>query len=280
MVGHKLFKELSKLSNLDVWGTVRNSRPDSKISKYFGPELLKKMVNKIEANNFETIAKLLKKIKPDIAINCIGITKQLAKEDDPLEAIEINSAYPHHLALECKKNKIRMVQMATDCVFSGKKGNYKESDLPDADDLYGRTKFLGEVNYPHCLTIRTSFIGHELNSSHGLLEWFLAQKGQAKGFRKAIYSGMPTVLIAKVLADYVLPNSKLRGLYQVSTEPISKYDLLKLIAKVYGKKIKIIPDSSVKIDRSLNSDLFRKKTGFKPLTWPEMIEIMYKDSEK
>ncbi|MCX6809784.1 MAG: SDR family oxidoreductase [Candidatus Berkelbacteria bacterium] len=277
MVGHKLFGELSKQADLDVWATFREQKTDQKIAKYFGPKLMQKVVNGIEANNFISIAHLLKKLKPTVLINCIGITKQLSKEEDPLEAVEINAALPHRLAKECRKTKTRMIQLATDCVFSGLKGNYSESDLSDATDLYGRTKFLGEVNYPHCLTIRTSFIGHELGTKHGLLEWFLSQKVQTKGFKKAIYSGMPTVLIAKVMSEHIFKNPKLSGLYQISTSPISKYDLLKLMASAYLKKIKIVPDSSVKIDRSLNSTCFRKATGYKPLSWPKMIEIMYDD---
>lgn len=274
MIGHKLFVELSKESNLDVYATCRSGE---KIAGFFDPGLMSKVILDVEANDFQTVTDQLEKIKPDVVINCIGITKKLVSEDNPLETIEINSYFPHRLAHLCENVGARMVQMTTDCVFNGLKGNYIETDPSDATDLYGRSKFLGEVYYPHCLTIRTSFVGHELGASHGLLEWFLTQKNEVQGFKKAIYSGMPTVIIARIISNYILPNPKLHGLYQVASEPISKYDLLHLIAKVYHKTIKINPDDSVRIDRSLDSTLFQKATGHKPMPWEKMIEIMYRD---
>lgn len=274
MIGHKLLAELSKQPNLNVWGTIRSS---SKITKLFTSELKLNVVSNIEAGNITSIDHLLKEIKPNVVINCIGITKQLVNEDNPTEAIEINSLFPHRLASLCHNINARMIQLTTDCVFNGQKGNYKETDPSDATDLYGRSKFLGEVYYPHCLSIRTSFIGHELGTSHGLLEWFLSQENDVKGFSGAIYSGMPTVLIADVLTKYIFPNAKLHGLYHISTNPITKYDLLQLFAKIYGRKNNIIQDDVVKIDRSLNSDRFRLATGFKPISWIEMIKIMHAD---
>lgn len=274
MVGHKLFSELSKRPELDVYATCRSL---DKFTRIFGSDLTSKIISGVSADNFQTIIDQLENIKPDVVINCIGITKKLIDEKEPLHAIEINSCYPHRLAQECAKVNARMIQIATDCVFNGTKGNYTESDPSDATDIYGRTKFLGEVDYPNAITLRTSFIGHELGASHGLLEWFLAQGEETQGFTKAIYSGLPTVLIAKVIAEYVLPNPELHGLYQVSSDPINKYDLLCLIAKIYGKKIKINPDESTKIDRSLNSDLFRRTTGYKPLSWDKMVKMMFED---
>lgn len=274
MVGHKLFTEMSKRADLDVYATCRSL---DKISKIFEQKLLSKVVTGVSADNFQAMVAQLEAMRPDAVINCIGITKKLIDDSDPLHAIEINSCYPHRLAKECSKVNARMIQIATDCVFNGAKGNYLESDPSDATDLYGRTKFLGEVDYPNAITLRTSFIGHELGASHGLLEWFLAQGEETQGFTKAIYSGLPTVLIAKVIVEHVLPNPELHGLYQVSSGPINKYDLLCLTAKVYDKKIKINPDDSTKIDRSLNSDLFRQATGYVPLSWEKMIEMMHED---
>lgn len=274
MVGHKLFNELSKRPNLEVYATCRSAK---KVAGVFDSKLMSKVIPGIEATKFSTIVAQLEKIKPDVIINCIGITKKLIDDKFPLESIEINSCFPHRLAGQCQKNGIRMIQMATDCVFNGSSGNYKETDPSDAIDLYGRSKFLGEVYYPHCLTIRTSFIGHELGEAHGLLEWFLVQKRETVGFTKAIYSGLPTVLIAQVLAEYILPNPKLSGLYQVSSKPIPKYDLLHLIAKIYHKIITIQPNNSVKIDRSLDSTRFQRATGYKPWPWQKMIEKMFLD---
>lgn len=274
MVGHKLFAEFSKRPELDVYATTRAM---GNLERVFGTQLTKKIMSGVDVNRFETITRQIKKLKPDVVINCIGITKQLVRDDAPTEAIAINSLMPHLLAQVCKENNARLIQMATDCVFNGSKGDYLESDPSDATDTYGRTKFLGEVYYPHCLTVRTSFIGHELTTSHGLLNWFLSQEGETLGYTKAIYSGMPTVEIARVMAELILPNKDLKGLYHVSSQPISKYDLLHLIARQYGKEITIKPDDSVKIDRSLNSERFREKTGFKPASWQSLIKQMYLD---
>lgn len=274
MVGHKLFIELSKRPELDVYATTRNI---GNLSAIFGPELVKRVRVGIDAHRFETVAHYLEKLRPNVVINCIGITKQLVDDHHPIPAIEINALMPHRLAEACKLQGIRMIQMATDCVFNGSKGNYRESDPSDATDLYGRTKFLGEVYYGHCLTIRTSFIGHEIGTSHGLVEWFLHQDQQASGYTKAIYSGLPTVEIARVMAELIIPNQDLHGLYHVSSDPISKYDLLQLLAHQYAKKIAITPNDTVAINRSLNSDRFRAVTGFRPRSWAESVEIMYED---
>ena len=164
--------------------------------------------------------------------------------------------------------------MSTDCVFSGEKGSYRESDSPDARDLYGRSKLLGEVAYPHTVTLRTSIIGHELQSAHGLVEWFLSQEERCYGFTKAIFSGLPTVVLAQIIRDFVIPNNDLSGLYHVASEPISKFELVKLIASTYGKSINVQPDERVVIDRSLNADRFRSATGFVSSDWMEMIKTM------
>ncbi len=274
MVGHKLFVELSTRPELEVSATTRNT---GNLSTIFDSTLLKRVTAHIDAHRFETVAHLLETVRPDVVINCIGITKQLVDDHHPIPAIEINALMPHRLAEVCKKHQIRMIQIATDCVFNGSQGNYLESDPSDATDLYGRTKFLGEVYYDHCLTVRTSFIGHEIGTSHGLVEWFLHQGHQASGYTKAIYSGLPTVEIARVMAELIIPNHNLHGLYHVSSDPISKYDLLQLLAQEYAKKIAITPNDTVAIDRSLNSDRFRKATGFRPKSWTDAIKGMHED---
>ena len=176
----------------------------------------------------------------------------------------------------CRSAGARMIHISTDCVFDGKKGNYTETDTSTADDLYGRSKFLGEVAYPpHCLTLRTSIIGHELKGKFGLIEWFLAQKGKVNGFTHAIYSGIPTVELAHIITDYILPNKDMNGVYHVSSDPISKYDLLKLVAKRYAKQIKIEPYNNFYQDRSLDSSAFRRIAGYTPPSWPELIDSMY-----
>jgi len=159
--------------------------------------------------------------------------------------------------------------------FSGKQGRYTEDDLPDADDIYGRTKALGEINYPNAITLRTSTIGHELQSRYGLLDWFISQQGSCKGFKRAIFSGLPTVEFARVIRDIVIPRPDLHGIYHVAGPAIAKYDLLKLIAEVYKKTIDIIPDNDFSIDRSLDADRFLAATGYQPPDWPDLIKLMY-----
>jgi len=169
----------------------------------------------------------------------------------------------------------RLVHISTDCVFSGAKGMYTEVDVADARDLYGLSKYLGEVDYPSAVTLRTSIVGHELGTAHGLVGWFLAQKGTVKGFTRAIFSGLPTVELARVVRDYVLPRPELRGVHHVSAEPISKYDLLQLVAEVYGKDVQLTPDDKLVIDRSLDSSRFRRLTGYAPAAWPELVRVMH-----
>jgi dTDP-4-dehydrorhamnose reductase len=218
-------------------------------------------------------------LQPEAIINCIGLVKQLPLANDPVAAIEINALFPHRLAQIAGGVKARLIHFSTDCVFSGKKESpYTENDQSDAEDLYGRSKFLGEVSHgPHTLTLRTSIIGRELHSGHGLVEWFLGQAQKVKGYRKAIFSGLTTGTMATLLIEHVLPNPQLTGIYHVSSEPISKYDLLRLINDVYGRGIEIEPDTQVICNRALDSSRFRAETGFKPPTWPEMIQAMRND---
>ena len=212
---------------------------------------------------------------PDVVVNCIGLVKQLAQAEDPLVAIPINALLPHRLARLCDLAGARLIHLSTDCVFDGSRSMYAESDCSDAKDLYGRSKYLGEVNYGNAVTLRTSIIGHELSSAHGLVNWFLSQQGEVKGYTRAIFSGLPTVELARVLRDFVITKSELRGMYHVSAEPISKFELLGLVAQTYGKTIEITPDASVAIDRSLDSSRFRGVTGYAPPSWLNLVRDMH-----
>ena len=169
----------------------------------------------------------------------------------------------------------RLIHVSTDCVFSGERGGYVEGDPTDARDAYGKSKALGEVDYPHAITLRTSIIGHELQSKISLLDWFLAQNKRCNGYTKAIFSGLPTVVFAQLIRDIVIPHQELSGLYHISAKPISKFDLLKLIAEVYGKSIHIEPEEELVIDRSLNSMRFQLATGYIAPEWPELIQLMH-----
>lgn len=274
MLGHTLFRYLSKDLELEVFTTVRSSK---ELSSWLSDGQMKRVYQGIDILQTDCFIKVLAKVKPDLVINCIGIIKQLPAAQDPSAAITVNALLPHRIAWLCGAAGTRMIHISSDCVFDGKKGGYTERDFSDATDLYGRTKFLGEVVYPHCVTLRTSIIGHELKGNYGLVEWFLSQEGLVHGFRKVIYSGFPTVEFARIIRDYVIPNSEITGLYHVSSNPISKYELLKLIKDQYGKKIEIEPEDSLQFDRSLDSSRFCSLTGYNPPRWIDLVRGMYKD---
>lgn len=271
MLGHRLWVELSKVHQ--TWITVRASARSMPNLPGVNRDHIRENV---EATNFDEIIRALASIQPDVVINCIGLVKQLPLSNDPLTSLEINALLPHRISLISRASKIRMIHFSTDCVFSGKKGRpYSEDDQSDAEDLYGRSKFLGEVLYgPHTLTLRTSIIGRELQRGYGLVDWFLGQTGMVKGYQRAIFSGFTTGMIARILLECVLPNTKLAGVYHVSSEAISKYDLLCLLKEAYGKKIDIQPDTEVISNRALDSSRFRLETGFRPPSWPDMIRAM------
>jgi dTDP-4-dehydrorhamnose reductase len=228
----------------------------------------------VDALIFDEVSRALASIQPDVVINCIGLVKQNPVSGDPLQSIQLNALLPHRVSLICRTAKIRMIHISTDCVFSGRKGNYTEADQSDAEDLYGRSKFLGEVSYPHCVTLRTSIIGRELHSHHGLIEWFLAQQGSIQGFRKAIYSGFTTDELSQIILKHVAPRSDLSGVYHVSSDPISKYELLLLAKEAFHHSVDIVPSDTFKCDRSLDSTRFRQITGYRPPSWPEMIQAL------
>jgi dTDP-4-dehydrorhamnose reductase len=270
MLGHAIFKYLNSLKKLRVFGTLKSKSTNKFMSKFNKYNLLKG----VDVENKENLLKIFKQTKPDVVINCVGLTKHSPQAKDFSKMIYANSFFPHHLVNLSSRYNARLIHISTDCIFSGKKGNYVENDFPDALDLYGKSKLLGEINYPNTITLRTSLIGHEVNKTQNLLEWFLSQSGTIKGYRKAIFSGLTTFEISKVISDYILPNSKLQGLYHLSSKAINKYDLLNLIKNVYEKSINIIPDDALIIDRSLNSSNFRKATGYSVKPWNLMIKEM------
>ena len=273
MLGHTLYKEIfQKQDKFKVYGTTRNA---SGLDKYFSESERISIQSGVDADNFDTLIKAIASVQPDIIINCIGIIKQLPIANDPLTAITINAQLPHRISLVAKSANARLIHISTDCIFNGLKGNYSEEDPSNAEDLYGRSKFLGEVTYPHCITLRTSIIGHELKTEFSLIDWFMSQKDEINGYTKAIYSGFPTYEMVNIITNYVIPNKELSGLYHVSSDPISKYDLLKIMKDVYKKDIKINSYDDFILDRSLNSDRFQSMTGYKAPSWKSMLSDMY-----
>ncbi|MDA9287289.1 SDR family oxidoreductase [Amylibacter sp.] len=270
MLGNAVLRFFADVDGYMVKGTVRSTSAIQLFPKKFRNLLMLGF----DAENPESLVGLIDFVRPDVVINCIGLVKQASNSNDPLVALPINALLPHRLARICANSNVRLIHMSTDCVFMGNKGYYSEQDIADSIDLYGVSKRLGEINYPNTITLRTSIIGHELNGNRSLIDWFLSQENNVKGFSKAIFSGLPTVEIARLIKDYVIPHPELSGVYHVSADPINKYDLLRLVAKIYGKDIEIIKENNFVIDRSLDSSIFRAATGFMPATWPALIISM------
>ncbi len=270
MIGSAMTHALSESGDYQVFGLVRN--PNLATNHAFNS--MARIISDLDLSNPDHLSELFCIAAPDIVINCAGLTKHHPRGNLPLPALALNSILPHRLAKLCEATNSRLIHISTDCVFSGETGLYQECDFPDAKDIYGKSKCLGEVIGPNSVTLRTSTIGHEIGTKNGLLEWFLSQT-KCSGYQKAIFSGLTTVEFAKVVRDYVIPNKDISGLYHVGSTPIDKFSLLKLIVAVYGKKIQIIPDDSFKIDRSLNTKKFQKSTGYCPPSWDILISEMY-----
>ena len=274
MLGHRLWLNLSK--EHETWVTVRGDGSQIPDHVIFPRKYLR---TNVDALNFDQVIRALASIQPDLVINCIGLIKQMGHiARDPVFSISLNALLPHRISLLCRTAKIRMIHFSTDCVFSGKKGNYLESDQSDAEDLYGRTKFLGEVSYPHSVTLRSSIIGRELKTRLGLIEWFLCQKGPVHGYKNAMYTGFTTDEMSRILLNVVIINPGLSGVYHVASNPISKYDLLRLVKEKLSLQTEIIPDEDFRCDRSLDSSCFRSLTGYTPPTWEQMIEELAANS--
>jgi dTDP-4-dehydrorhamnose reductase len=225
----------------------------------------------VDLRTTDPLRSVLEAFRPEAVINAAGIVKQRPDAEEAIASLEINALLPHRLALLCRPIGARLVHVSTDCVFSGRKGNYAETDPPDADDLYGRTKVLGEVDAANCITLRTSFIGRELARKTSLLEWFLSQRGPIRGFRKAIFSGFTTIEMARIVELLLARFPAAGGLYHVSSEPISKFDLLGLVKQRLGLAVEIAPYDDFVCDRSLDSSRFRKEFGYRPPPWDAMV---------
>lgn len=274
MLGHILTRYFYNTEHM-VYATTRNI---SEINSYFPADIATHFIQKnVNVDDFDSVIHAFEVSKPDVVINCIGIIKQLPIAKDPLTAITINAQLPHRIAHTSREIGARMIHISTDCVFDGIQGRYTENDTPSATDLYGRTKLLGEVIIPHCVTLRTSIIGHELKGKYGLIEWFLNQTDNVNGFTNAIYSGFPTIELANIIDKYVLTQPNLNGLFHLSSDPISKFDLLSLVADKYNHKIDIEPYENFVQDRSLKSSLFQTRTGYYPPRWEKLVDTMYAD---
>lgn len=270
MLGHQLVKVLR--NRHEVWNTIRGQFSSVELYGILDEACT---ICSVKVEDNASVRRAINTANPDLVINAIGIIKQLPSSKDVITTLTVNSIFPHQLADLSEEFGFRLITVSTDCVFDGIKGSYSEDDVPNATDLYGKSKNLGELTDGNCLTLRTSIIGRELGSAHSLVEWFMSNQGKTvKGFVNAIYSGFPTVVFADIIADLIENHSELSGLYHVSSDPINKFDLLTLIKAEYDLDIEIERFEDFKIDRSLDSTRFRTAVGFKPSPWPDMIKAM------
>lgn len=273
MLGHKLVQVLG--SRFETVGTVRGSAAAYQTHPVLGGANL---LGGVQAEDLDSVIRALAVSRPQAVVNCIGLIKQLPGAKDPIPSLMLNALFPHRLAQLCRAAGARLVHISTDCVFSGRKGSYTEADVSDAEDLYGRTKFLGEISGPGCLTLRTSIVGRELGTRSGLFEWFIGQRGRSvNGYAHAIYSGFTTQTLADLIADLLERRPDLEGLWHVSSEPISKYDLLQLLNRALQLEVRVNRDEAFFCDRSLDSARFRQATGFTPPSWDDMIARLADD---
>lgn len=274
MLGHMIVRILS--AQHDVYGTSSARNDDApSFSKVLPKE---NWVDQLDVANWLAVEAIISKIQPDVIINCIGVVKQKLNSRNISDAIYLNSLIPHKLAQFCESAAIRFIHISTDCVFEGTPGIKLLSDTPNATDVYGTTKRLGEVNSDKALTLRTGFVGRQLSGSEGLFEWVRAQKGKKiTGFRNAIYSGLTTMALARVIQQVIEFNELLSGLYQVASEPISKFDLITHLNVLWDLGLTVTPDTTFVCDRSLDGSCFSDVTNITIPSWEEMLVEFVKD---
>ncbi len=274
MLGHKLYQRLSE--GFHVVGTVRETF--SEVER-FGIFDRSHIIEAIDVTDREAVDFAVETANPDIVINAVGIIKQRPNAKDRILTLSVNSIFPNYLAQLAESNGFRLITISTDCVFSGSRGGYTGKDTPDAHDLYGMSKLLGEVDAPGCLTLRTSIIGRELATTNSIVEWFLSNRGgSVNGYTRAIYTGLSTLEFADTVARLIAERPDLNGVYHVASETITKFDLLTLLNEVFSANIEIRRDDSVVIDRSLDATRFQAETGIIPPAWPEMVARLAADT--
>jgi dTDP-4-dehydrorhamnose reductase len=271
MLGYTLLRQLSTSSEYMIHGAVRTT------DHSLGTGVSAVIHSGIDANDHRSLVAMLERVRPNVLVNCVGLIKQHDSAKDPRLAISLNSLLPHQLAEWCTDAACRLIHFSTDCVFTGDRGDYSEYDIADADDLYGRSKRLGEVDYGGHLTLRTSLIGHGLTKNRSLIDWFLGTKGSISGYAGVIFSGLPTIEIARLLQESILTDEKLSGIYHLSAEPIGKDRLLRLVSAAYGHDVQIARCEQPQLNRSLNSSRLRQRMNYEPPPWEQLIAFMHRD---
>lgn len=268
MLGHQLWRHFSNRFETRV--TLRDG-----LSEFAERDALdmRQAITGIDVRCEDDLLAVFSSFRPDAVVNAVGMVKQRAEAKAALPSLELNAVLPHRLGLYCAAAGARLIHMSTDCVFSGERGGYTEDDESDAGDIYGRTKYLGEITDAHCVTLRTSIIGLELSRKTGLIEWFLAQRGVINGYRKALYTGFTTQEMARVIERILTRHTDLSGLWQVASDPIDKFQLLGSLSKKLGRDdIDIQPDDTFICDRTLIGDRFNAATGYRCPTWDSMLD--------
>ena len=276
MLGHRLLRHFGSRHETRV--TLR--RPLADYAR-FGLFTRHNAFDETEARDARRVAAVVSAFRPDAVVNAVGIVKQREDAGEADLSNQVNALFPQRLATLCRARSARLVHISTDCVFSGEKGNYAETDRPDPVDLYGETKLRGEVSAPGAITLRTSMIGLELARKTGLVEWFLAQKGKKiRGYRKAIFSGFITAELARLIEKLLIRYPDAHGLYHASSDPISKFDLLASLESRLGLGVTIVPDETVTCDRSLDSAPFRRDFDYAPPSWDAMLDELAAEIQK
>jgi len=273
MLGHRVWRHLS--DHMDAYAVVRRPYHELASLGWFDET---RVIDGVDVTSDGDLHHAFAIARPDVVVNAVGIVKQRDDAADAVQSVAINALLPHRLAAACATSGARLIHVSTDCVFSGSQGNYVETDVPDARDLYGRSKLLGEVDGPGCITIRTSMIGREIGSARGLLEWFLSHRGETvKGFTRARFSGLTTAELSRVIHEIAVHHGALRGVWHVASEQINKFDLLSLVNDTLGLGTTLVADDSLVCDRTLDGNRFLNATGYRPPTWAAMVAELAAD---
>lgn len=273
MLGHKLYQELGRAH--EVFGTIRR---DFASVERFGIFDRDRILERVDATDAGSAATAVERIKPDCVINAVGVIKQIPAASDPATMVRLNAIFPRELATLAAERGFRLITISTDCVYDGSRGGYTEADAPNARDMYGMSKFLGEIAQPGALTLRTSIIGRELGTRHSIVEWFLANRGgRVDGYTKALYSGLTTIEFARVVGHIIAKHPNLQGVYNLSAEPITKYELLEFLNAAFRAHVQIVPSDELAIDRTLDSSGLREAISYTPPGWASMIAELAAD---
>jgi dTDP-4-dehydrorhamnose reductase len=277
LIGHKLFEKLGERFD-DVSAVLHRDRSCFKGSGLFTGD---NVIDNVDASDFPKLSGILHAVDPDVVLNCVGITKRKPEVNDALYVTEVNCMLPHRLAKWAGENGKRIIHFSTDCVFNGEVGDYTEESATNGPDAYGRTKAIGEIRYDHTLTIRSSFIGRELDAFSELLEWFIGQEGKTiKGFTNAFYSGVSTIFMSKVVGDIIESHPDISDLHQLAMPtPISKYDLLCCARDAFNMNVEIIPDGDFTIKPTLDGSKLQKKLNLEIPDWQTMMQELANETQ-